>query len=232
MNERPIRHAATIVCVRAHGDHPEVLVVRRSDGSRFLPGYVAFPGGAVDADDEVHAERWFGDASEAPRAAALRELVEEVGIALTGDGTATGAAVAAIDAAPPSAEALGELCHWIAPPEVPVRFDARYFTAALDHGAEPVPDGQEVDRRVVDLAVGAARRVGGGRAQALLADVAHRDRVGDVRLRRPDAGACGSRRANRPRDEQATMPHPRDGAGVADAPGDPCAGPEPERLHA
>jgi 8-oxo-dGTP pyrophosphatase MutT (NUDIX family) len=144
VDERTIRSAATIVCVRAHGDPPEVLVVRRSDGSRFLPGYVAFPGGAVDADDQVHAERWFGDASEAPRAAALRELVEEVGIALTGDGTATGAAMAAIDAAPPSAEALGELCHWIAPPEVPVRFDARYFTGALDDGAEPVPDGQEV----------------------------------------------------------------------------------------
>ena len=80
VDERPIRRAASVVCVRADGDgEPEVLVVRRSPESRFLPGYVAFPGGAVDAGDAAHAERWFGDPALAPRAAAVRELVEEAG---------------------------------------------------------------------------------------------------------------------------------------------------------
>ena len=77
MDERPIRRAASVVCVRADGDgEPEVLVVRRSPESRFLPGYVAFPGGAVDAGDAAHAERWFGDPALAPRAAAVRELLK------------------------------------------------------------------------------------------------------------------------------------------------------------
>ena len=87
MDERPIRRAASVVCVRAGVDgEPEVLVVRRSPESRFLPGYVAFPGGAVDADDEAHAERWFGDPPHAARAAAVRELVEETGVTLTANG--------------------------------------------------------------------------------------------------------------------------------------------------
>lgn len=139
----PIRRAASLVCVRSGADGPEVLVVERSAGSRFLPGYVAFPGGALDGDDETIARRWFGTAEEGPRAAALRELIEEVGMAITRSGAVLGD-LAAIDAAPPDADALHELCHWIAPPEVPVRFDARYFTVRVGTGADPEPDGHEV----------------------------------------------------------------------------------------
>ena len=62
----PIRRAASLVCVRPGADGPEVLVVERSAGSRFLPGYVAFPGGALDADDEAIARRWFGTVEEGP----------------------------------------------------------------------------------------------------------------------------------------------------------------------
>jgi len=144
VEERPIRRAASIVCIRVGSDGPEVLVVQRSEGSRFLPGYVAFPGGAVDAGDDAHAARWFGTAEEGPRAAALRELTEEVGLAVTAEGAVATRDLGPIDAAPPVADALGELCHWIAPPEVPVRFDARYFTVGVGADAEPAPDGHEV----------------------------------------------------------------------------------------
>jgi 8-oxo-dGTP pyrophosphatase MutT (NUDIX family) len=144
VDERPIRRAASIVCVRAGGSGAEVLVVERSAGSRFLPGYIAFPGGAVDVEDDAHARRWFGTADEGPRAAALRELTEEVGLAVTAAGAVPARELGPIDAAPPAADLLRELCHWIAPPEVPVRFDARYYTAAVQSGAEPSPDGQEV----------------------------------------------------------------------------------------
>jgi 8-oxo-dGTP pyrophosphatase MutT (NUDIX family) len=120
------------------------LVVERSAGSRFLPGYLAVPGGAVDRADDAHAARWFGTAEEGPRAAALRELTEEVGLALTADGAVNARDLEPIDKAPPDADALRQLCHWIAPPEVPVRFDARYFTVAVAPGAEPEPDGHEV----------------------------------------------------------------------------------------
>lgn len=144
MDEPPIRRAASIVCVRAGAPRAEVLVVERSAGSRFLPGYIAFPGGAVDADDDAHALRWFGTPEEGPRAAALRELTEEVGLAVTADGAVPARDLGPIDAAPPAPDDLHELCHWIAPPEVPVRFDARYYTAAVQPGAEPHPDGHEV----------------------------------------------------------------------------------------
>jgi 8-oxo-dGTP pyrophosphatase MutT (NUDIX family) len=127
--ERPIRHAASVIAGRDDGDGLEILVVERGATSRFLPGYVAFPGGAVDIEDGDLAGRWFGDPREASRAAAVRELAEETGI-----DAARGGLVAT---------ELPEICHWVAPPEVPVRFDARYFAIALTAGIAPVPDGGE-----------------------------------------------------------------------------------------
>lgn len=145
MDERPIRRAASVVCVRAGvGGEPELLVVERSAESRFLPGYVAFPGGAVDADDEAHAERWFGDRAHASRAAGVRELVEEVGLTLTAAGLVAAASFGPTDASPPTIEQLAPLCHWVAPPETPVRFDARYFTIESDGAAIATADGVEV----------------------------------------------------------------------------------------
>jgi len=113
-------------------------------GERFLPGYVAFPGGSVDAEDAAVAERWFGDRSEAARAGVLRELVEECALALTAGGLEPARDAGPLDAAPPTADRLPEVAHWVAPPEVPVRFDARYFAAAPEGGGpDPVPDGTE-----------------------------------------------------------------------------------------
>jgi 8-oxo-dGTP pyrophosphatase MutT (NUDIX family) len=144
VDERPIRRAASVVCARSSDAGPEILVVERSGESRFLPGYVAFPGGAVDQDDEAHAQRWFGDPHEASRAAAIRELFEEAGVTLTADGVVASDGFQPTDEAPPSIGQLAPLCHWIAPPDVPVRFDARYFTVAAGPDVRVVPDGREV----------------------------------------------------------------------------------------
>jgi 8-oxo-dGTP pyrophosphatase MutT (NUDIX family) len=141
-----IRHAASVVAVREGDDGPEVLVLERGAHSRFLPGYVVFPGGAVDADDQALAERWFGDDAEAARAAAVRELVEEAGLALTRGGlvdAGTPDSLEPVHAAPPVPDQLHELARWVAPEDVPVRFDARYFTIAAPGGLEPAPDGAE-----------------------------------------------------------------------------------------
>ena len=144
-----IRQAASLIGVRDGAGGPEVLVLERTAEHRFLPGYVAFPGGAVDPDDRRLAERWFGDAGEAARAAAVRELAEEVGLVVTGDAVVAAGAdrsVARIDASPPSVDALPEIARWIAPVDVPVRFDARYYAARMQDAPDPTPDGTEAAR--------------------------------------------------------------------------------------
>jgi 8-oxo-dGTP pyrophosphatase MutT (NUDIX family) len=149
------RPAATVIAARtadaaarSAGAAVEILVLQRSPGSRFLPGYVVFPGGAVDEGDTGLAERWFGDRAESTRACAVRELAEETGLALTASGLvrAGGAELASVHASPPPAGALHQISHWIAPEEVPVRFDARFFAVAARSAVEPRPDGAEADR--------------------------------------------------------------------------------------
>jgi 8-oxo-dGTP pyrophosphatase MutT (NUDIX family) len=138
-----IREAASAVVARDGERGLEVVVLERGAASRFLPGYVAFPGGSTDGDDRQLARRWFGTPEEARRACAVRELIEEVSLVLTRDGLAQGGELGAIDSAPPSAGQLPELAHWVAPPRVPVRFDARYFAVRAPAGIEPVADGVE-----------------------------------------------------------------------------------------
>lgn len=143
------RPAATVIAARPGTEGVEVLVLRRGTKSRFLPGFVVFPGGAVDETDRELARRWFGDEEEVSRACAVRELMEEAGLALTADGLTDSASdddlVAAVSSAPPRAEALHQISHWIAPEEVPVRFDARYFAVAAPAGLTPRPDGHEAE---------------------------------------------------------------------------------------
>lgn len=108
------RPAATVIVARKG---VEVLVERRTASSRFAPGFVVFPGGAVGEEDL---------ASEDPaRACAVRELREETGLVL-------------------SAESLVEIARWVAPEFLEVRFDARFFVAAAPADAVPVPDGVEI----------------------------------------------------------------------------------------
>jgi 8-oxo-dGTP pyrophosphatase MutT (NUDIX family) len=137
-----------VIAVREGPVGPEVLVLERSAGSPFLPGYVAFPGGATDEEDAWRAARWFGAEGEAPRACAVRELLEEVGLLLTADGLGPAAddPMGSLEASPPRAEQLPRIAHWIAPIDVPVRFDAQYFAVLAPRELEPEPDGHEAAR--------------------------------------------------------------------------------------
>ena len=141
--DEQIRRAASAIVGRDGPEGLEVLVLERGASSRFLPGYVAFPGGSTDLEDEGHAVRWFGTAEEDRRACAVRELVEEVSLVLTAGGLGSGDALEAVDAEPPSTSQLEDIAHWVAPPEVPVRFDARFFAVRAPAGLDPVPDGSE-----------------------------------------------------------------------------------------
>lgn len=121
--------------------------MRRSSRHRFLPGFVVFPGGAVDPEDADRARRWFGDPGEAARATAVRELAEEVGLLPTADGLVSLPEApedpSAFPGGPPTAGSLPQVSHWIAPEDVPVRFDARFFAVEATRDVEPSPDGGE-----------------------------------------------------------------------------------------
>ena len=112
------RPAATVIVLRGGATALEVLLVQRNPNSRFMGGAWVFPGGAVDRDE--------GQGDGALRAAAVRELEEEAGIAL-GD-----------------PQQLVPFSRWITPAEVKIRFDTWFYLAPLPAGAEANIDGSEI----------------------------------------------------------------------------------------
>ena len=112
------RLATSVIVLRGENRGLEVLLVQRNPASRFMGGAWVFPGGAVDAHE--------GEGDVAHRAAAVREVFEEVAIAL------------------PDPAALVPFARWITPPEVSIRFDTYFFLAVTPADAEAVPDGQEI----------------------------------------------------------------------------------------
>jgi 8-oxo-dGTP pyrophosphatase MutT (NUDIX family) len=115
------RPAASIVLLRRGGMHAqralEVLMLRRSEEARFMPGVWVFPGGSLDEAD--------GAAEAGLRACAVRELAEEAGIAL------------------PAEEELVPFTRWITPEVIATRFDAWFFLALAPAHTPPQPDGVE-----------------------------------------------------------------------------------------
>ncbi|HEY8380478.1 MAG TPA: hypothetical protein VIK91_28545 [Nannocystis sp.] len=88
----PTRPAATIVLLRDGETGPEVLLLRRTRSSGFVPGAFVFPGGRVDEADGdprllEHSDGLDGRAEPAPAfwVAALREAFEEAGVLLARD---------------------------------------------------------------------------------------------------------------------------------------------------
>jgi len=120
---QPIRAAATVILTRAiPGGGHQVLMGQRGAGAAFMPSKYVFPGGAVDADDDLPeplpmqpdcARRLALSAAPGPlAAAAIRELAEETGLALRSD-----------------RPALRFVFRAITPPGRSRRFDARFFLA-------------------------------------------------------------------------------------------------------
>ena len=115
------RPAASVVLLRRggrHGDRAlEVLLLKRTESARFMPGVWVFPGGAVDPED--------GEDEAGHRACALRELKEEAGIELA------------------EAEELVLFSRWVTPEVISRRFDAWFFLALAPAHNPPEPDGVE-----------------------------------------------------------------------------------------
>lgn len=115
------RPAASIVLLRRGGKHSqralEVLLLRRSEEAKFMPGVWVFPGGSLDEAD--------GADETGLRACAVRELAEEAGIEL------------------PAGEELVPFTRWITPEVIATRFDAWFFLALAPAHTPPQPDGVE-----------------------------------------------------------------------------------------
>ena len=115
------RPAASIVLLRRGGKHSqralEVLMLKRSEEARFMPGVWVFPGGSLDEAD--------GADEAGLRACAVRELAEEAGIEL------------------PPEEELVPFSRWITPEVIATRFDAWFFLALAPAHTPPQPDGVE-----------------------------------------------------------------------------------------
>jgi 8-oxo-dGTP pyrophosphatase MutT (NUDIX family) len=128
-----LRLAATVILVRPSPDGLQVLLLRRSAKSAFMPGAFVFPGGAVDPGDYAHepAQTQVDTRmAAAPRdahalvRAAVRELFEEAGITV-------------------DAGTLRFFSHWVTPPGEPRRFDTYFFVAAAPPDAIGVADSVE-----------------------------------------------------------------------------------------
>ena len=155
--------AATLVLMRdVPGGPPELLMMERPGHMAFAAGALVFPGGRIDAQDRSAAER-IGDGSGelAARIAAVRETIEETGIApapgLEGaqvEGVRSGL-LAGRDFVDLLAEAgltldlsgLVPFARWCPNFRETRRFDATFFVAAAPAGAgTPSPQPGEVTR--------------------------------------------------------------------------------------
>src|SRR5688500_78067 len=74
--------AATLVLMRERaGAPPELLMMERTGHMAFAAGALVFPGGRIDREDREAAAAFPGLDDAAARIAAVRETIEETGIA-------------------------------------------------------------------------------------------------------------------------------------------------------
>ena len=158
---RPPRPASTICVFRDGSAGAEVLMVQRGSTARFMAGAWVFPGGAVDqldhgADAVAACTGGVGGDMTPWMAAAVRELVEETQVWLTDPPAHIEGAEPFLKDADVYARAietgrrfdlgqLGYFANWITPSMVPMRFDTRFFAAAVDPATPVYPDPSELD---------------------------------------------------------------------------------------
>lgn len=107
------RGSASLILLRDAAEGPEVLLVQRNPGQRFMGGAWVFPGGGTAPEDDDE------------RMTAVRELEEEAGIDLA------------------DAHELVPFSRWITPAQVKIRYDTHFFVAEAPDDAEPTVDGSE-----------------------------------------------------------------------------------------
>lgn len=163
MSEPEAIPAATVIVMReAIGGPPELLpellIVERAKAMSFAGGALVFPGGRVDPGDHALAATLAGDPDDlAARIAAVRETIEEAGVAV--GVTADAGAIPDLRRRLYAGEALGALldgvggaldldglvpfARWLPAGVRHKVFDTRFYLARAPEGAEPVVDGNE-----------------------------------------------------------------------------------------
>jgi len=131
----PARPSSTVVLVRDGDSGAEVFLGKRPSKASFGSAYV-FPGGVVDADDQLRKECSGVSATEADETlgvedglqyfvAARRETEEETGVTLR-------------------CEDLHYFSFWITPDVLPKRYTTRFFVAKMPDGQQAVHCGVEL----------------------------------------------------------------------------------------
>lgn len=152
--------AATIVLFRDRASGPpELLMVERAATMAFAGGAMVFPGGRIDPGDAVLAELAVPEMADgAARVAAIRETLEEAGIAIGFDPLPSSDDCRAMRARLHDGETMGAVlgdhalalddlvpfARWL-PAHAHMRiFDTLFYIAALPPGSpEPVVDATE-----------------------------------------------------------------------------------------
>lgn len=137
-------------------DSPEILMVERSAAMAFAAGAAVFPGGGVDAADLAFAEA-MADAGAhnlpaddaAARIAAIRETLEETGLAIAIEGQKDAQSIAEARAALHDGATFAAICtaqqwtlrldflipwaRWEPPVSAKRRYDTRFYIADATH---------------------------------------------------------------------------------------------------
>jgi glyoxylase-like metal-dependent hydrolase (beta-lactamase superfamily II)/8-oxo-dGTP pyrophosphatase MutT (NUDIX family) len=123
------RLSASVVVTDAEG---RVLVGRRRPSLRFMGGFVAFPGGVVDAETD-------GDDHLAPSRAAHRELWEETGLVARG-------ARLVYSSEPPEDPFPGStIVRFTTPDWYPIRFETWFFHLVVEDSDAPAKTDEDME---------------------------------------------------------------------------------------
>ena len=126
-NPVPAVPSASLILLRDSGQGLQVLMGRRNPKLRMAGNFWVFPGGALDDEDRQRAAEIDAEDELLPfRLNALRETREEVSIDIE------------------QWESLVYFSRWIAPDQMAMRFDTRFFVVRSPDDQQPEPDGGEL----------------------------------------------------------------------------------------
>lgn len=200
--------AATLILMRpGKGGPPELLLMERAENMAFAAGALVFPGGRIDPDDHVAAERYGAALPDAAaRIAAIRETIEETGLAPAISPPPDPATAAALReglsrATPFSGlltacglsldlEALTPFARWCPNFRETRRFDTLFFLADAPADAPHSADWTEAVRTFWASAADVLEQVDTGRAHAIFPTRRNLERLarfGSIEEARADA---------------------------------------------